>query len=89
MKPRRIFLFTMCSKSLFLNIKFSTVSKTKQVNHKSRFFRLINTFLSVNSQNMSYNDRETPKEWEDRLKDFYIKQEDLNRLIMDYLVNGL
>lgn len=37
---------------------------------------------------MSYNDRESPKEWEDRLKDFYIKQEDLNKLIMDYLVNG-
>lgn len=37
---------------------------------------------------MSYNDRETSKEWEDRLKDFYIKQDDLNRLIMDYLVNG-
>lgn len=25
---------------------------------------------------------------EDQLKDFYIKQDDLNRLIMDYLVNG-
>lgn len=37
---------------------------------------------------MSYNDRETSKDWEDRLKDFYIKQDDLNRLIMDYLVNG-
>jgi glucose-induced degradation protein 8 len=37
---------------------------------------------------MSYNDRESSKDWEDRLKDFYIKQDDLNRLIMDYLVNG-
>jgi hypothetical protein len=37
---------------------------------------------------MSFNDRENPKDWEDRLKDFYIKQDDLNRLIMDYLVNG-
>lgn len=26
------------------------------------------------------------KDWEEQLKDFYIKQEDLNRLIMDYLV---
>jgi hypothetical protein len=37
------------------------------------------------------NDRENNiniKDWEDQLKDFYIKQEDLNRLIMDYLVNG-
>lgn len=31
---------------------------------------------------------ELAKDWEDQLKDFYIKQEDLNRLIMDYLVNG-
>lgn len=37
---------------------------------------------------MSYNDRETSKDWENHLKNFYIKQEDLNRLIMDYLVNG-
>lgn len=37
---------------------------------------------------MSYNDRDATKEWEERLKDFYIKQDDLNRLIMDYLVNG-
>lgn len=38
---------------------------------------------------MSFNDnRESPKDWEDRLKDFYIKQDDLNKLIMDYLVNG-
>lgn len=37
---------------------------------------------------MSFNDRESPKDWEERLKDFYIKQEDLNKLIMDYLVNG-
>jgi hypothetical protein len=37
---------------------------------------------------MSFNDRENPKDWEDRLKEFYIKQDDLNRLIMDYLVNG-
>lgn len=44
--------------------------------------------MSFNSKDMSYNDRETSKEWEDRLKDFYIKQDDLNRLIMDYLVNG-
>jgi len=36
---------------------------------------------------MSFNDRENSKEWEDRLKDFYIKQDDLNKLIMDYLVN--
>lgn len=37
---------------------------------------------------MSYNDREGTKEWEDRLKDFYIKQDDLNKLIMNYLING-
>ena len=35
------------------------------------------------------NDKETSKDWENQLKDFYIKQDDLNRLIMDYLVNGL
>lgn len=34
------------------------------------------------------NDKENSKDWEDQLKDFYIKQDDLNRLIMDYLVNG-
>lgn len=38
---------------------------------------------------MSFNDRDRKDEWEDRLKDFYIKQDDLNRLIMDYLVNGM
>lgn len=39
---------------------------------------------------MSFNDnRESSKDWEDRLKDFYIKQDDLNKLIMDYLVNGM
>lgn len=34
------------------------------------------------------NDKENSKDWENGLKDFYIKQDDLNRLIMDYLVNG-
>lgn len=34
------------------------------------------------------NDKELSKDWENQLKDFYIKQDDLNRLIMDYLVNG-
>jgi len=33
------------------------------------------------------SDRDNSKDWES-LKDFYIKQDDLNRLIMDYLVNG-
>lgn len=34
------------------------------------------------------NDRENLKDWEEQTKDLYIKQDDLNRLIMDYLVNG-
>ena len=34
------------------------------------------------------NDKDNLKDWEEQLKDFYIKQDDLNRLIMDYLVNG-
>lgn len=33
------------------------------------------------------NDKDN-KDWEERLKDFQIKQDDLNKLIMDYLVNG-
>ncbi|CAG9798003.1 unnamed protein product [Chironomus riparius] len=33
------------------------------------------------------NDKDNSKDWEEQLKDFYIKQDDLNRLIMDYLVN--
>lgn len=37
---------------------------------------------------MSSNDKDNSKDWEDRLKDFHIKQDDLNKLIMDYLVNG-
>lgn len=34
------------------------------------------------------NDKDNSKDWEEQLNDFYIKQDDLNRLIMDYLVNG-
>lgn len=34
------------------------------------------------------NDRENSKDWDEQPKDLYIKQDDLNRLIMDYLVNG-
>lgn len=38
---------------------------------------------------MAYSDRESKdNDWEERLKEFYIKQNDLNKLIMDYLVNG-
>lgn len=37
---------------------------------------------------MNSNDKDHSKDWEDRLKDFHIKQDDLNKLIMDYLVNG-
>ncbi|CAO1355115.1 unnamed protein product [Diamesa hyperborea] len=35
---------------------------------------------------MSYHDRETPKDWEDKLKDFNIKQDITNRLVMDFLL---
>ena len=38
---------------------------------------------------MNDHDRDYSKDWEERLlKDFQIKQDELNRLIMDYLVNG-
>ena len=37
---------------------------------------------------MSYHDRETPKDWEDKLKDFNIKQDITNRLVMDFLLVG-
>lgn len=38
---------------------------------------------------MSYHDRETPKDWEDKLKDFNIKQDITNRLVMDFLLVGM
>lgn len=41
----------------------------------------------MQTEAMSHNDKDN-KDWEERLKDFQIKQEDLNKLIMDYLVNG-
>ena len=34
------------------------------------------------------NDRERGEDFEEQIRDFNAKQDDLNRLIMDYLVNG-